>query len=362
MWVMGSIADPVDGTPETDDVLIKNIAQGLEAATFNGLNANTAYYFKIYPYSNNGSNINYKTDGVSQDDISTNAAPTLPNLLFSEYVEGSSNNKALEIINLSGNTVDLTADNYVVIFYFNGSTSGGTPISLSGTITDGDVFVLVYSSADASLLAYADQTPGGSWFNGDDAIELRKGGASGDILDVIGQVGFDPGSAWGTEPITTVNHTLRRKGTVTIGDRNGANAFDPSVEWDGFATDTFSGLGDPSPLPVELTSFSASVVRNTVKLNWKTETEVNNYGFEVERYALSAERQAWEKIGFVNGNGNSNSPKSYSYEDKNVTAGKYSYRLKQIDNDGQFEYSKAIEVDFGTPGKFELSTKLSKSV
>jgi hypothetical protein len=109
------------------------------------------------------------------------------------------------------------------------------------------------------------------------------------------------------------------------------------------------------PLPVELSSFSASIVGSSIKLNWKTETEVNNYGFEVERYALSAERQAWEKIGFVNGNGNSNSPKSYSFEDKNVTAGKYSYRLKQIDNDGQFEYSKAIEVDFGVPKKFELS-------
>jgi hypothetical protein len=109
------------------------------------------------------------------------------------------------------------------------------------------------------------------------------------------------------------------------------------------------------PLPVELSSFSASVVGNAVKLNWRTETEVNNYGFEIERYALSAERQAWEEIGFVNGNGNSNSPKSYFYEDKNVTAGKYSYRLKQIDNDGQFEYSKTIEVDLGAPKKFELS-------
>ncbi len=108
-------------------------------------------------------------------------------------------------------------------------------------------------------------------------------------------------------------------------------------------------------LPVELSSFSASIIGNAVKLNWKTATEVNNYGFEVERCALSAERQAWEKLGFVNGNGNSNSPKSYSYEDKNVTAGKYSYRLKQIDNDGQFEYSKAIEVDLGAPKKFELS-------
>ncbi len=108
-------------------------------------------------------------------------------------------------------------------------------------------------------------------------------------------------------------------------------------------------------LPVELSSFSASVIGNAVKLNWKTETEVNNYGFDVERYALSAERQAWEKIGFVNGNGNSNSPKSYSFEDKSVLSGKYSYRLKQIDNDGQFEYSKTIEVDLAAPKKFELS-------
>jgi len=110
-----------------------------------------------------------------------------------------------------------------------------------------------------------------------------------------------------------------------------------------------------TPLPVELSSFSATVIGSTIKLNWSTATEVNNYGFEVERCALSAERKAWEKIVFVNGNGNSNSTKSYSYEDKNVTAGKYSYRLKQIDTDGQFEYSKAIEVDMVGVKKFELS-------
>ena len=110
-----------------------------------------------------------------------------------------------------------------------------------------------------------------------------------------------------------------------------------------------------TPLPVELSSFSASVVGPTVKLNWNTATEINNYGFEIERYALIAERQTWNKIGFVDGNGNSNSTKSYSYEDKNVTTGKYSYRLKQIDNDGQFEYSKTIEVDMVVVKKFELS-------
>jgi hypothetical protein len=115
-------------------------------------------------------------------------------------------------------------------------------------------------------------------------------------------------------------------------------------------------LGDQSALPVELSSFSASTIGSNVKLSWQTETEVNNYGFEVERASLSASPlRVWEKIGFVNGNGNSNSPKSYSFEDKIMTAGEYSYRLKQIDNDGQFEYSKTIEVDLGAPKKFELS-------
>ncbi len=114
-------------------------------------------------------------------------------------------------------------------------------------------------------------------------------------------------------------------------------------------------------LPVELTSFTATTIGSTVKLSWITATEVNNYGFEVERWALSAERQAWIKIGFVNGNGNSNSPKGYSFVDNNlpagrqgVSSGKYSYRLKQIDNDGQFEYSNTIEAYIGAPDKFEL--------
>jgi hypothetical protein len=111
-----------------------------------------------------------------------------------------------------------------------------------------------------------------------------------------------------------------------------------------------------SPLPVELTSFSAVVLKDKIKLNWKTETEVNNYGFEVERSTKQDARNGnWEKMGFVNGSGNSNSPKNYSYEDKNVNTGKYSYRLKQIDNDGKYEYSKVVEVYLNVPGKFELS-------
>jgi len=114
----------------------------------------------------------------------------------------------------------------------------------------------------------------------------------------------------------------------------------------------FTG-GEESALPVELSSFSASVTRTGVLLNWKTETEVNNYGFEVQRSIVA---DKWEVLGFVEGHGNSNSPKEYNFIDSEVnSAGTYLYRLKQIDNDGSYEFSKTIEVNFGSPIKFELS-------
>ncbi|HRP91602.1 MAG: T9SS type A sorting domain-containing protein [Ignavibacteriaceae bacterium] len=109
-------------------------------------------------------------------------------------------------------------------------------------------------------------------------------------------------------------------------------------------------------LPVELSAFSGAIIGQNVKLYWITKTETNNYGFEVERASLSASPlRGWEKIGFVNGNGNSNSPKEYSFNDKSILGGKYSYRLKQIDNDGQFEYSNNIEVDIEVPLEFALN-------
>ena len=107
-------------------------------------------------------------------------------------------------------------------------------------------------------------------------------------------------------------------------------------------------------LPVELTSFSATIIGSTIKLSWNTATEINNFGFDVERTSTSPVEK-WVKIGFVEGHGTSNSPKYYSFEDNNLNARKYIYRLKQIDSDGQFEYSKEIEVDLDTPMKYELS-------
>jgi hypothetical protein len=124
----------------------------------------------------------------------------------------------------------------------------------------------------------------------------------------------------------------------------------------------FTG-GETSVLPVELTSFTALARSSKVELNWNTATEVKNYGFEIERISPHPSpsqgeggevRRGWQKIGFVQGNGNSNSPKEYSYTDNTTTSGKYVYRLKQLDNDGKYEYSKEVEADLGMPTEFSL--------
>lgn len=104
-------------------------------------------------------------------------------------------------------------------------------------------------------------------------------------------------------------------------------------------------------VPVELVSFTANVINNAVELNWETATEINNYGFNIERKTVD---QQWNNIGFVEGQGNSTSKNSYSFIDKNLTGtNKFQYRLKQLDTDGSFKYSNEVEVEI-TPNAFIL--------
>ena len=128
-----------------------------------------------------------------------------------------------------------------------------------------------------------------------------------------------------------------------------------SIRWIPISTAVFNGydenvnsalLGnlEDEPVPVELTSFSAQTIKGSkVKLNWQTATEVNNYGFDVERKNNGND---WEKLDFIEGHGNSNSPKHYSFEDHNIVGGSdFTYRLKQIDFNGAYEYSDEIELE-----------------
>ena len=120
-----------------------------------------------------------------------------------------------------------------------------------------------------------------------------------------------------------------------------------------------AAMNDPynSALPVELTSFTAAIERGNVVLNWKTATEVNSAGFEIQRTPSPAlplkGGERWLRVGFVEGHGTTNAPQSYSFTDKQA-AGKYQYRLKQIDRDGKFEYSQTIEADLAAPVTFGL--------
>ena len=127
-----------------------------------------------------------------------------------------------------------------------------------------------------------------------------------------------------------------------------------SAAWTGSYTGTSGSQGNfavvrisaVDPIPVELTSFTASVVMNNVGLNWSTATELNNYGFDVERLSDNN----WVKIGFVPGAGTSTEPTSYSYSDNNLSSGKYTYRLRQIDIDGTASYSNTAEAEIsGSP-------------
>jgi len=106
-----------------------------------------------------------------------------------------------------------------------------------------------------------------------------------------------------------------------------------------------------NPLPVELSSFSANIKGNIVNLNWETTSEISNYGFEIERRQKVNSKPGvcnaeWTKIGFVEGRGNCNSPNEYRYSVFLTQPGRYSFRLKQIENDGDHSYSSEVEIDY----------------
>ena len=179
--------------------------------------------------------------------VTVTAVPVVPpvvspgarDLFFSEYIEGSATNKALEIYNPTAAAVDLSA--YSVKLFSNGAATTTFIQPLTGSLAAGQVLVLVNSSSAAAFITAGSVAANTVVnFNGDDAVTLENAGV---VIDRIGQVGFDPGTEWSANGVSTLNRTLRRKPAVTVGDHNAAAVFDPSLQWDGFAIDTATGLG-----------------------------------------------------------------------------------------------------------------------
>lgn len=166
-------------------------------------------------------------------------------LFISEYVEGSSNNKAIEIFNGTGAAVDLS--NYSMKLASNGSPTWSTTnsVTLSGTLANNDVFVIANAQANPTILGVADMTHTVTYFNGNDCLGLFHGDT---LIDIIGVLGTDPGTAWpvaGTDG-ATLNHTLIRKPEVDSGNTDwiaGAGTNMDNSEWIVHPQDYVDDLG-----------------------------------------------------------------------------------------------------------------------
>ena len=166
--------------------------------------------------------------------LSISASAQCTDLFFSEYIEGSSNNKAIEIYNPSNSAIDLS--DYAIVRLNGGSTSPDTFL-MNGMLASADVYVIANSSADAAILAEADTTGSATFYNGDDALSIVKISTL-TVLDVFGVPGMDPGSKWSWSTGSTQDQTLVRK----YNTQAGVVVWD-SLDWDVLPNNTFTELG-----------------------------------------------------------------------------------------------------------------------
>jgi photosystem II stability/assembly factor-like uncharacterized protein len=146
------------------------------------------------------------------------------------------------------------------------------------------------------------------------------------------------GATWTTTTLPASNYAVKVIDTMNVFSAQSGGLFKLQSPW-------FS-------IPVELSSFTSSVNKNAVTLNWTTATETNNYGFEIEK---SKDNENFTTLSFIPGFGTTTETKSYSYTSNESLSGIYYYRLKQIDYDGTSEYSNSIEVEVIIPGSYSLS-------
>jgi len=180
------------------------------------------------------------TDGGTTDGGTTDNGSLVQDLFFSEYIEGSYRNRALEIYNGTGADITFTG-NYSIEMYKNGSSSPSYTLSLDGaTLSNGGVYVIGNRDADNEILDVSDVVSSVTWFTGDDTIVLLK---NGQIIDTIGEIGYDPGYSWTQNGVSTKNQTIRRNAAVCAGDSNSSDSFDPSAEWESYSKNSFDGLG-----------------------------------------------------------------------------------------------------------------------
>ncbi|MCD9574540.1 endonuclease [Flavobacterium soyae] len=216
--------------------VLKTTVSGV-TATITGLTASTAY--SIYVKAKDAAGNTSASSNTISVTTSSSGTGTATDLLFSEYIEGSGNNKALEIANNTGSSVSLSA--YTIKKQTNGAGSWSTGLALSGTLATGSKFVIVNSSISSTCFspgsANISTTATELTFNGNDAVGLFKNGV---LIDIIGT--FNGGTA-----NFAIDITLRRKSTVT----SPSTTFNLSSQWDSYAQDTCNNLASKMAQPIE---------------------------------------------------------------------------------------------------------------
>jgi len=364
----------------------KNIQ--ISNCSFTGFTINNAiylaYYDSPYIYKNDISNsyygINLTSSGSSGtvqiiknkiygcatgiSIINGNFSASSPALVANNFIVANATNANYGVIfggssgepkNINFYYNSFNATGYAIPIYENGS---GTNINIVNNIFKGETDLLKYSSSSVTTSDYNDFYTTGTNivnYNGTEYTSLSayQTASSQDANSVDKNVTFTS--------LTDLHLFGSSVGDVTL-TGTPLSAITTDIDGD-TRNSTYPYMGadenTASPLPVELESFNALVSNDKVMLKWKTATEVNNYGFQVERRSISAPvnpgGKEWTKIGFVRGSGNSNSVKNYSFIDKNLTSASYSYRLKMIDTDGSFKYSNTINVSIKSPDKYSLS-------
>ena len=348
----GSFSDPVDATAQTNDTDLSdnagkyNVSSGAETYSWTGLTGSTTYYFKIWPYTNTGSDINYKTDGtVPTANVTTDATPSEPSsgdLYISEVAgdgvdaNSSDNDGFVEIYNNSGQTQNLAN---VSLRYFNSNPGSATQtITLSGSITAGGFKTLTQDNTGftSGYGSGADFVGSNFYFNGGvDGVDLYH--SSNGVLDQFNDNGSGQ-SPWTWDDDNYFERTSLSDGAV-------------STNWTEISTGTGSpGTANDNSLPVELSVWKAISSRGLVKLFWTTDSEIENQGFIIERSGGHLDKTWTEIASFTTntdllGQGSTTAQNDYYFIDKQVKVGKsYSYRLADVDYQGVMTRHAEIKV------------------
>jgi hypothetical protein len=300
------------------------------------------------------------------------------------YITGSSFGGFLAKYNSNGNLIWIKQPGYVIGYSVSVDTIGNSYTAgyFQGTVLFGSIQLISHASSDIFIVKY-DSSGNCLWAK-------QAGGISGNnsysiATDINGNsfiTGTYTGAAiFDTNKLTGYGNTdifiakYDPNGNCLWAKQAGSKYMDQgwgisAGAYGGVFVTGFCGWGSvfgsillnsntgafvskitDVPLPVELSSFNYQLLGNSVNLDWITQTETNNKCFEIERKNQST---SWIKIGEVKGSGTSNYPKQYSFVDKSISNGRYTYRLKQIDYNGQFKYSNELEVNFIIPDKYSL--------